>query len=89
MGQLPVDHIETKDVDIGFFDICVGDIPYHQDIEGWFELRFQESLLLGRKRTFFCFRQVPQNVKSKRICIMLYGLLVRNQIYSINNMTPP
>ncbi|CAK9088370.1 C2 domain-containing protein [Durusdinium trenchii] len=33
------------DVDIGFFDICVGDIPYHQDIEGWFELRFQESLL--------------------------------------------
>ena len=31
----------TEKVEIGFVDICVGDIPYDQPIEGWFELRFQ------------------------------------------------
>jgi len=43
----------TEKADIGFFDICVGDLPYGQTVEGWCELRFQESLLLtsvGRYR---------------------------------------
>eukprot|EP00435_Cladocopium_sp_Y103_P044370 s728_g12.t1 len=35
----------TEKADIGFFDVCLGDIPYDKVIEGWFELRFQESLL--------------------------------------------
>lgn len=36
----------TEKADIGFFDVCLGDIPYDKAIEGWFELRFQESLLM-------------------------------------------
>ena len=32
----------TEKVQIGFVDICVGDIPHDKTIEGWFELRFQE-----------------------------------------------
>lgn len=34
----------TEKADIGFFDVCIGDIPYDKPIEGWCELRFQESL---------------------------------------------
>ena len=33
----------TEKVPIGFVDVCVGDIPYDKPIEGWFELRFQDS----------------------------------------------
>lgn len=29
---------------IGFVEICIGDLPLNKDIEGWFELRHQESL---------------------------------------------
>ena len=25
----------TEKADIGFFDICVGDLPYGQTVEGW------------------------------------------------------
>mmetsp|Transcript_16818 Transcript_16818/g.39565 ORF Transcript_16818/g.39565 Transcript_16818/m.39565 type:complete len:726 (-) Transcript_16818:121-2298(-) len=33
----------TEKVQIGFVDICVGDIPHDKTIEGWFELRFQDN----------------------------------------------
>ena len=29
---------------IGFVEICIGDLPLNKDIEGWFELRHQENL---------------------------------------------
>ncbi|CAK9088429.1 unnamed protein product [Durusdinium trenchii] len=54
-----------QDVDIGFFDICVGDIPYHQDIEGWFELRFQESLLSTSVDRYNNHCQVREETKTE------------------------
>lgn len=31
--------------DIGFVELAIGDIPFDTDIEGWFELRFQENMV--------------------------------------------
>jgi len=39
-----VDDRATNEEQIGFVEICVGDIPFDTVIEGWFELRFQESM---------------------------------------------
>lgn len=35
----------AKNNDIGFVELAIGDIPFDTDIEGWFELRFQENMV--------------------------------------------
>lgn len=35
--------------DIGFVELAIGDIPFDTDIEGWFELRFQENMVRTSK----------------------------------------
>mmetsp|Transcript_65761 Transcript_65761/g.118502 ORF Transcript_65761/g.118502 Transcript_65761/m.118502 type:complete len:747 (+) Transcript_65761:107-2347(+) len=37
-------HDDTLVDQMGFVEICVGDMPYNQTIEGWFELRFPQNL---------------------------------------------
>ena len=27
---------------MGFVEICLGDLPWNRDVEGWFELRYKE-----------------------------------------------
>lgn len=39
----------TEKADIGFFDICVGDLPYGQTVEGWCATRrcfFKKMMLI-------------------------------------------
>lgn len=39
-----VDDRATEKAKIGFVEICLADIPFGTEIEGWFELRFQDNL---------------------------------------------
>eukprot|EP00930_Biecheleria_cincta_P051237 TRINITY_DN36395_c0_g1_i1.p1 TRINITY_DN36395_c0_g1~~TRINITY_DN36395_c0_g1_i1.p1 ORF type:complete len:716 (+),score=132.97 TRINITY_DN36395_c0_g1_i1:75-2222(+) len=39
-----VDDRATEKAKIGFVEICLADLPFDTNIEGWFELRFQENL---------------------------------------------
>ena len=32
------------DAQMGFVEICLGDVPFNRDIEGWFELRYKDRL---------------------------------------------
>jgi len=41
--QVYDDQVVQK-VEMGFVEICVGDIPYDTKISGWFEVRFQDNL---------------------------------------------
>jgi len=50
MVRIHVRHIRgNSDIGIGFVEFCAGDLPFDQDIEGWFELRFEERLHLTSK----------------------------------------
>ena len=55
----------TEKAEIGFCDICVGDIPYNKAIEGWCELRFQESLLSTSVDRYNQHCQEREDTKSK------------------------
>lgn len=33
-----------RDAQMGFVEICLGDVPFNRDIEGWFELRYKDNL---------------------------------------------
>lgn len=39
-----VDDRATERANIGFVEICLADLPFDTEIEGWFELRFQENM---------------------------------------------
>ncbi|CAE7487241.1 unnamed protein product [Symbiodinium natans] len=34
----------ARDAQMGFVEICLGDLPWNRDVEGWFELRYKENL---------------------------------------------
>ncbi|CAE8722702.1 unnamed protein product, partial [Polarella glacialis] len=44
VADSPSQKPERGDAEIGFVEICIADLPYGRQVEGWMELRLQENL---------------------------------------------
>eukprot|EP00440_Ansanella_granifera_P072342 gb/GFBE01078507.1/.p1 GENE.gb/GFBE01078507.1/~~gb/GFBE01078507.1/.p1 ORF type:complete len:746 (+),score=144.30 gb/GFBE01078507.1/:1-2238(+) len=60
LDDRPDNHAE-----IGFVEFCVGDLPFDQPIEGWFELRFQENMTRNSVERYRLHSLKREEVKSQ------------------------